>query len=272
MGGKIRLILADPDESFRAMFIDAIESDPNLDLIAVVGDGAEALELTERLHPDILLLDLLLPNMDGLDVISTLNKGIFRPEIIVQSCFTSQAVALRCRELEVSIMVTKPCSMESILQKVHFVYQHRETAKPELVAKKAKSLVVPQGEQSSDDAQSYRRCATELLQRIGASAHYNGYYYMREAVVIKLLNSHRKMKLTTELYPEIAKRFQTTSVSVERDMRTMTDALWANGGREVIMKHLNVTCPETKPANARFIAMLAERIGTCCDDCDIRAL
>ncbi len=252
MGDGIKIILADSDFSFRMLFSDAIENEVDLELVAVVGDGQEALEMTKKLCPDVLILDVILPNIDGLDVVAELNKGKNKPEIIVQTAFTSQAVTTKCRELGIEILIAKPCSMDSLLEKIRYIVGNHEKA------------INGFDMRMIECEHTFRKNVSELLQKMGASAHYSGYYYMRESVVIKLMNNGKRLKLTKDIYPEVAVRFQTTDLCVERDMRTMVDAMWANGANLDTWRRLGLPCPSKKPTNAQLMAMIAENVCNCC--------
>lgn len=107
-----------------------------------------------------------------------------------------------------------------------------------------------------------RQKVTDLIHEIGVPAHIKGYKYVREAIILAVTNPDIISAITYELYPEIAKTFQTTPSRVERAIRHAIEVAWTNGDMDTLTGIFGYTVSNTKgkPTNSQFIALLADRI------------
>ena len=103
---------------------------------------------------------------------------------------------------------------------------------------------------------------TKLLDELGVPAHIKGYQYIRSAIMMVVENMDLLNFITKQLYPEIAKAYNTTASRVERAIRHSIEVAWSRGKPEVMNEIFGYTIHtgKGKPTNSEFIAMVADRI------------
>lgn len=103
---------------------------------------------------------------------------------------------------------------------------------------------------------------TSIIHEVGVPAHIKGYQYLREAILIAVADMDVINAVTKVLYPEVAKRFNTTASRVERAIRHAIEVAWDRGDLETLQKYFGYTVSNVKgkPTNSEFIAMIADRL------------
>ena len=240
MDNRIKIMLADADGEARSMLQDALEKTGRFAVIASTGDGNEALRLAGEAKPDILVLDLILPGLDGLSVLSRL-EGEQLPLVLVTSSFVTQEVAAQAGDLGASMFISKPYGEDAMVESL---LRLAEKADPRVHAPGLEELV------------------TSIIHEVGVPAHIKGYQYVREAIMITVENMDVINSVTKILYPEVAKRYHTTPSRVERAIRHAIEVAWDRGDLETLQKFFGYTVSNTKgkPTNSEFIAMIADRL------------
>ena len=240
MDNRIKIMLADADGEARSMLQDALEKTGRFAVIASTGDGNEALRLAGEAKPDILVLDLILPGLDGLSVLSRL-EGEQLPLFLVTSSFVTQEVAAQAGDLGASMFISKPYGEDAMVESL---LRLAEKADPRVHAPGLEELV------------------TSIIHEVGVPAHIKGYQYVREAIMITVENMDVINSVTKILYPEVAKRYHTTPSRVERAIRHAIEVAWDRGDLETLQKFFGYTVSNAKgkPTNSEFIAMISDRI------------
>ena len=243
MDNRRTVLLADANEEFRGMLREAIEKIEGFTVVGSTGDGAEALQLMGQYHPDLTVMDTLLPGMDGLHILRQLQaQGGEMPKIILVSAFCTDQVVSEAMSLGVCYFLPKPCAVEALLDRMQSVFQ--QPATPEQHAAMLKNMV------------------TSVIHEIGVPAHIKGYQYLREAIIIAVNDMEVINAVTKVLYPAVAKRFGTTPSRVERAIRHAIEVAWDRGDLETLQKYFGYTVSNVKgkPTNSEFIAMIADRL------------
>ncbi|WP_295580329.1 sporulation transcription factor Spo0A [uncultured Oscillibacter sp.] len=243
MDNRRTVLLADANEGFRVMLREAIEKSEEFAVVGATGDGAEALQLVHQLKPELLVMDVALPGLDGMGVLRQLKtQGGQQPKVIVLSVFCTDQVLVEARELGASYFLPKPCTVDALLDRMQMAFG--EPAAPEERAAALKNLV------------------TSVIHEIGVPAHIKGYQYLREAIMIAVNDMDVINAVTKVLYPEVAKRFATTPSRVERAIRHAIEVAWDRGDLETLQKYFGYTVSNAKgkPTNSEFIAMIADRL------------
>ena len=240
MDNRIKVMLTDVNEDARSMLQDALEKTGRFTVVGSTGDGNEVLQMVADAKPDVLVLDLILPGMDGLGILRRLD-GEKRPKILAVSNFVTQEVVAEAGNLGASMFLSKPYNESAMVE--HLI---------SLAEKSEKQLHGP----------GLEELVTSIIHEVGVPAHIKGYQYVREAIMITVENMDVINSVTKVLYPEVAKRYHTTPSRVERAIRHAIEVAWDRGDLETLQKYFGYTVSNAKgkPTNSEFIAMIADRI------------
>ena len=251
---KLRVLIADPNREFQQMMTALLSKERDMEAADVASDGLEALAKVKTLRPDVVLLDLVQPRLDGLGVLRRLAAQENAPPVLVLTGFVNAHVIAECSELGAAYFMPKPCDTAELIQRLRKCTETKKkppdgqsaTARPEV-----KYMNYP-----------LESAVTDLIHEIGVPAHIKGYQYLREAILFTLRDADASAGITKVLYPEIAKRFSTTSTCVERAMRRAIEVAWDRGDEDVRQKLFRGTISgnKGKPTNGEFIAMIAEHV------------
>ena len=241
-----KIVLADASEEFRRMLADMMENEPDLSVVGQTGSGEELLELIARHRPDVVVMDLMLTGMDGLEVLERLELGSSRPRVLVLSAFSTPNLAEQISQCGGDYCMLKPCRMQTVIERTR-----RLTAAPSLEDVREESR-----------ARDLERQVTGIIHEIGVPAHIKGYQYLREAITLTVADMEVINAVTKVLYPAVAKKFGTTASRVERAIRHAIEVAWDRGDLETLQKYFGYTVSNAKgkPTNSEFIAMIADRI------------
>ncbi len=241
---KRTVLLADANEEFRTVLSAEAEETEEFSIVGSTGGGLEALQLIQEKEPDLVVMDAVLPGLDGLSVVRRIREmKMKQPKIILVSAFCADHVLSEAGELGVSYFLPKPCDMQALTDHMHAAFGE------ELAAQ----------EQSDNDL---KNLVTSVIHEIGVPAHIKGYQYLREAIMIAVDDMEVINAVTKVLYPEVARRFETTPSRVERAIRHAIEVAWDRGDLETLQKYFGYTVSNTKgkPTNSEFIAMIADRL------------
>ena len=212
-------------------------------MVGSTGDGMEAAQMMEQQNPDLVLMDVVLPHLDGFAVLKRLKlQERNAPKVILISAFCNDRTVAEAVELGTYYFFTKPCEENSLLDRMRAaVAQH-----------------VPAVEHPTE----LKNLVTSIIHEIGVPAHIKGYQYLREAIMIAVDDMDVINAVTKVLYPEVARRFSTTPSRVERAIRHAIEVAWDRGDLETLQKFFGYTVSNTKgkPTNSEFIAMIADRL------------
>ena len=232
-----KILLADSSEEFRLLLRRTLEETGEFQVVGDTGDGDEAWELIQKTKPDVVVMDMILPGLDGMSLLQRMPKEI---RCIVLSAFSTQAMVQEMMHLGAWYFIPKPAHMDSLLDRI------RQATHDSSVL----SLPTLEAE------------VTAILHEVGVPAHIKGYQYVREAIILVVQNMDAINAVTKVLYPEVAKRFHTTPSRVERAIRHAIEVAWDRGDLETLQGYFGYTVNSAKgkPTNSEFIAMIADRI------------
>jgi two-component system response regulator (stage 0 sporulation protein A) len=245
MDSRKTVLLADANEEFRTILREAIDQTEEFTVVGATGDGEEAFRLIEQYQPELAVMDVVLPGMDGFAVMKRLKQREGgSPKVILLSAFCGGQVVSEAVGLGASYFLTKPCTVEALLERMEAV--SGQGAAPEMEA----------------HSTALKNMVTSIIHEIGVPAHIKGYQYLREAIMIAVEDMDVINAVTKVLYPEVAKRFATTPSRVERAIRHAIEVAWDRGDLETLQKYFGYTVSNAKgkPTNSEFIAMIADRL------------
>ena len=238
---KINIAIADDNERMQEMLGNVIKQDDTLELIGQTGNGNDIYSIIRDKEPDVVLLDIFMPKMDGLTVMEKVNEDKNlkkRPAFIVVSAVGEE----RITEDALRIGATK--GMTAVRR-----YHPRNFTNP------GKEPICPPENSLEIDV-------TNMIHEIGVPAHIKGYQYLRDAILLSVEDTEMLNSITKILYPTIAKRHQTTSSRVERAIRHAIEVAWSRGKMDTIDELFGYTVNNRKgkPTNSEFIALIADKI------------
>ena len=256
METKIRVLIADANSDFCKLLTDLLAKEPDMESVGVAGDGLEALTLVTELQPDVLLMDLVLPKLDGLEVLRRLPDTGAPCRVIVLSGFFNGKVVADCSALGVDYFMPKPCDSPALLSRI----RQLSGAHSELVP--ALGIDCRSETRTAQQEADLEAVVTDIIHEIGVPAHIKGYQYLREAIILTIHDMDMINAVTKVLYPEVAKKFGTTPSRVERAIRHAIEVAWDRGDIEVLQKFFGYTVSNIKgkPTNSEFIAMIADSL------------
>lgn len=250
METKTRVLIAEPGEDLRNLLASHIQEDEGMELAGATGDGEEALALVSQLRPDVLLTELMLPKLDGLSLLRRVAEVSPGTRCVVVSGFWNERVIAECSELGVCYFIPKPCDAASVLANVRQLTSARRPQAGRM------GVAQPHAEPSLE------AMVTDIIHEIGVPAHIKGYQYLRVAITMAVMDSSILDSVTKQLYPSVARQFQTTPSRVERAIRHAVEVAWDRGNVETLNSYFGYTIHNNKgkPTNSEFIAMIADKL------------
>lgn len=245
MTENIKIIIADDNKNFSENLEQFLESNEDMTVVGMTNNGVDALKMVEEMEPDILILDLILPRLDGLGVLNQLNGMNHRPKVIISTAMGQENMTQEAVRLGIDYFLLKPYDFQSISMRIHQLVGSGMTAVPQVTT-----------------AGSYDVEVTSILHQMGVPAHIKGYQYLRDAIVFVIEDINLLGAVTKELYPMIAEKYNTTASRVERAIRHGIELAWDRGNIDLMNKYFGYTIDveRGKPTNSEFIAMIADKL------------
>lgn len=255
MNTKTKVIIADSNEEFRILISDLLTGEGDFEIVGSTCDGTEAIELIRERHPDVVLTDIILSGTDGLGLLektAELPENV-RPKVMIISSFASSQVLSAADNLGAAYFIQKPCDPSLLISRIRMVSGTGRSPAAGAGKTEMRTLRTMTG---------IERAVTEIIHEIGIPAHIKGYQYLREAIMLAVEDMDIINAVTKVLYPEVAKKFNTTPSRVERAIRHAIEVAWDRGDVEVLQKYFGYTVSNIKgkPTNSEFIAMIADKL------------
>lgn len=253
MLNKIKLCLVDDNRELIRMMEEYFNTQPDIEVIGVAFNGQSCLELLDEVEPDVLILDIIMPHIDGLAVLNKLRqqeRNSF-PNVIMLTAFGQEEVMKKAADMGASYFMLKPFDIENLAEQIRQVQ-----GKPSTIH------AVPQRETGVRKKRDLEASITNIIHEIGVPAHIKGYQYLREAITMVYHDVELLGSITKVLYPDIGKAFNTTASRVERAIRHAIEVAWSRGNIDSISSLFGytVSVSKSKPTNSEFIAMVADRL------------
>ena len=250
METKTRVLVADSNEDFCNLMTELLRGEDDMEPVGCAADGIEALALTAEYRPDILVLDVVLSKLDGLEVLRRLPEACAETKALVVSGFYNDKVITEAAAAGACYFIPKPCDAATLLDRIRQISSYTGKA----------SLTVGAAPQTVRSEASLEAMVTDIIHEIGVPAHIKGYQYLREAIILTINDMDIINAVTKVLYPTVAKKFGTTPSRVERAIRHAIEVAWDRGDIETLQKFFGYTVSNIKgkPTNSEFIAMIAD--------------
>jgi two-component system response regulator (stage 0 sporulation protein A) len=257
---KIKIVIADDNKEFCSILSEYLRKQDDLDVVGIAKDGLEALKLIAQENPDVLVLDIIMPHLDGLGVLERINSMDMNsiPKIIVLSAVGQDKITQRAINLGADYYVVKPFELDVFANRIRQMFSYGfnmpEVRRPLSMGDEQQTINFMNNNLESE--------ITNIIHEIGVPAHIKGYLYLREAIFMVVNDVELLSAVTKELYPSIAKKFNTTASRVERAIRHAIEVAWSRGQVETMNKIFGYTIHNSKgkPTNSEFIAMVADKL------------
>ena len=234
---KLRVLIADGSEEFRKALSDALYSHYQ---VRTARDGFDTMAQLQGFTPDVLVLDLMLPGLDGISLLQRAAEEGLRPMVLATTRFYNDYIIAALEQLEVGYIMVKPCDIQAVVQRMADLSGH---LKP-----------------SAFTRPDMRTVVSNLLLSLNVPTKLRGYGYLREAVLLQMDDPGRMV--TKEIYPMVAQQYGSSSVQVERSVRSAINTAWERRDEQIWRLYFQ---PEggsglKRPSNGAFIARLADHI------------
>lgn len=253
MENQLKLLIAGNRDEFTRESMNVFQ-DFGFQTVFCGKDGLEALQAIEEQNPDIVLLDLFMPHVDGIGVMNSIAKSnkSNRPQFVVLSSFDSQTLEREVMSAGASYFVLKPFEVKDLCERILQMYNSSRDH-----MNKGNVMISSLSKQPSLEVQ-----VTEILHQIGVPAHIKGYHYLRDSIIMSVENPEIINAVTKQLYPSVAKRYETTSSRVERAIRHAIEVAWDRGDVDILNSYFGYTIHNSrgKPTNSEFIAMISDKL------------
>jgi two-component system response regulator (stage 0 sporulation protein A) len=253
---KIKVCVVDDNRELVGLLEDYISSQDDMEVVGIAHNGQDCLDMLTTIDPDVLVLDIIMPHLDGLAVLERLRevkKGVL-PNVIMLTAFGQEDVTTKAVELGASYFILKPFDMENLGNHIRQVSGNGNS-----FTRKSSTSYRSHLEQKPKNLDTH---ITSIIHEIGVPAHIKGYLYLREAISMVYNDIELLGSITKVLYPDIAKKFNTTASRVERAIRHAIEVAWSRGNIDSISSLFGytVSMSKAKPTNSEFIAMVADKL------------
>ena len=252
----LSVAIADDNQRILDMLETVISMDKELNLVGKAKNGEEMCQIIKDKHPDVVLLDLIMPKMDGLTVMEQVSqdKNVSkRPYFIVVTAVGQERITEDAFSKGANYYIMKPFNNEMLLNRIKSVRKMFRNNEKKSEDTKTENAV--RGE-------NLENRVTNMLHEIGIPAHIKGYHYLRDAIIMAVEDMDVLNAITKILYPTVAKKYQTTSSRVERAIRHAIEVAWSRGKLDTLdeLFGYTVSTGKGKPTNSEFIALIADTI------------
>lgn len=255
-----RIVIIDDNKDLINSVKEGIESVEDISVVGVATNGKDGLELINDLNPDLVILDIIMPYIDGLSVLERLYDNKNAPKIIMLSSLSNDNVSQKAISLGADYIMTKPFDVMSLSKRIIELTEDMSKKETKVVFNeinynsKVENVHVPDVDLETE--------ISALIRDIGIPAHIKGYSYIRDAITLVLDDIDILSAITKELYPTVAKKHNTTASRVERAIRHSIEVAWQRGNATTINSIFGATISSSKgkPTNSEFIAVIAEKL------------
>ncbi len=265
MREKISILIADDNQDFTKTLATYLDEQEDMEVIGMARDGTEAVDMITNTTPDVVLLDVIMPHLDGIGVLEKINivKVIKRPICIMLSAVGQDKITQKAVSLGAEYYVVKPFDIELLIKRIRELKNYRPSQPGNnFISRepKMKYVEISNGPEKSKD--NLEALVTNVIHEVGVPAHIKGYQYLREAIIMVVNDIDVINQITKSLYPQIAKKFSTTPSRVERAIRHAIEVAWGRGEQEAVESIFGYTisAAKGKPTNSEFIAMIADKL------------
>ena len=265
---NVNVVIVDDNPMILNTLDEVISSEAGLSVIGRADNGKDAIDMIKDTQPDVVLLDLVMPQMDGITVVENIKKKtsmLKNPAFIILSAVGGEQMTEEAFQAGANYFLMKPFDKDILVNKIRRIGKRPVRPVPGKVLEAPLKAATP--EEAAMNREEYMKehletDITKMLHELGIPAHIKGYQYLRDAISMVVRDREMMEAVTKILYPEIAKKNYTRSSRVERAIRHAIEVAWGRGSLEVIDELFGYTIStgKGKPTNSEFIALIADKI------------
>lgn len=265
---NVNVVIVDDNPMILNTLDEVSSSEAGLSVIGRADNGKDAIDMIKDTQPDVVLLDLVMPQMDGITVVENIKKKtsmLKNPAFIILSAVGGEQMTEEAFQAGANYFLMKPFDKDILVNKIRRIGKRPVRPVPGKVLEAPLKAATP--EEAAMNREEYMKehletDITKMLHELGIPAHIKGYQYLRDAISMVVRDREMMEAVTKILYPEIAKKNYTSSSRVERAIRHAIEVAWGRGSLEVIDELFGYTIStgKGKPTNSEFIALIADKI------------
>lgn len=265
---NVNVVIVDDNPMILNTLDEVISSEAGLSVIGRADNGKDAIDMIKDTQPDVVLLDLVMPQMDGITVVENIKKKtsmLKNPAFIILSAVGGEQMTEEAFQAGANYFLMKPFDKDILVNKIRRIGKRPVRPVPGKVLEAPLKAATP--EEAAMNREEYMKehletDITKMLHELGIPAYIKGYQYLRDAISMVVRDREMMEAVTKILYPEIAKKNYTSSSRVERAIRHAIEVAWGRGSLEVIDELFGYTIStgKGKPTNSEFIALIADKI------------
>lgn len=271
---KMRIVIADDNKDFSDILAEFINRQEDMEVVKIASNGEEACMFIRDYQPDIVILDVIMPYLDGIAVLENVNAmGLEkRPLFVMLSAVGQDKITERALSLGAEYYIVKPFDMETLVNRIRQLKSTALSDNSKVVSSNVVTSATSSGLATSKPLLPKTKGmvtghlleaeVTSVIHEIGVPAHIKGYQYLRDAIIMVINDMEILNSITKQLYPSIAKQYNTTPSRVERAIRHAIEVAWSRGKMDTIDQLFGYTVNngKGKPTNSEFIALIADRL------------
>ncbi len=263
MSRKVSILIVDDNNDFKTLCAEIL-NDEKTQVVGYASNGVDAVAKIKELKPDAVLLDIILPGLDGIGVLKQLRNEMAdrTPKFIVYSCVKNEFMTREAINSGAAYFLVKPFDLSVLKERIELICGEPPKFVSAGSSEKMFRITMAPETQRETSAEELESQVTHIIHEIGIPAHIKGYQYLRYAIIMSMKDMEMINSVTKILYPSVAKKFNTTSSRVERAIRHAIEVAWDRGDIEVLDSIFGYTVHNNKgkPTNSEFIAMIADKL------------
>lgn len=258
---KLNIAIADDNVRMLNLLEDLLSNEEDFEVVGKADNGEDACEIIREKEPDVVLLDIIMPKLDGLSVMEQINNDTKikkHPSFIVVTAIGQENIAENAFGLGANYYIMKPFDNDMLISRIKQI--GRINKRKPLISDSRRINAYEKN--SSYMEYNLENDVTNIIHEIGVPAHIKGYQYLRDAIIMSVDDMEMLNSITKILYPTIAKKHQTTPSRVERAIRHAIEVAWSRGKMDTIDSLFGYTVHtgKGKPTNSEFVALIADKI------------
>ncbi|MBR3645061.1 MAG: response regulator [Lachnospiraceae bacterium] len=241
---KIRVLLVENDNQTIIRLENMLKSRERVEIIGIAQDGLEAWKTIRNVQPEVIVMEPLLPYMDGFEIIDRIyTKDDYNPMIIVATMINNEAIVKEAFKKGIHYYVVKPYDEKMIFEQIKHIYFDNPSEEIGITYSIDKTIET-------------------TLNKLNFPMNLKGYQYLISAIKEVIADDEMLYGVTKVLYPKIAKKHQSTAIRVEKAIRHAIEVAWQRCDEEIISDFWknNQVNKKRRPTNSELIAILSQRI------------